>query len=174
MSHAIVKELRSKNEAAWERLGRPYDAALARLGAPDETVLRQALATFDGLGAKAVASAARRRMKALGIKTIAEYVEDIETLEALRQLGVDYGQGFGIARPMPLEKFQIRPLNAGVGPDEPAIETDEKGNVKPQLNSADLQESSSDQYDPQQDQYRDAAPVRHAGHARRRGRRAAA
>jgi diguanylate cyclase (GGDEF)-like protein len=44
---------------------------------------------------------------ALGIKTIAEYVEDVETLEALRQLGVDYGQGFGIARPKPLESFEI-------------------------------------------------------------------
>ncbi len=42
---------------------------------------------------------------ALGLKTIAEYVEDIETLEALRQLGVDYGQGFGIARPKLLESF---------------------------------------------------------------------
>jgi len=47
---------------------------------------------------------------ALGIKTIAEYVEDIETLEALRQLGVDYGQGFGIARPKPLENFRIDEL----------------------------------------------------------------
>jgi len=44
---------------------------------------------------------------ALGIKTIAEYVEDLETLEALRELGVDYGQGFGIARPRPLETFEI-------------------------------------------------------------------
>jgi EAL domain-containing protein (putative c-di-GMP-specific phosphodiesterase class I) len=44
---------------------------------------------------------------ALGIKTIAEYVEDVETLEALRQLGVDYGQGFGIARPKPLESFEF-------------------------------------------------------------------
>jgi diguanylate cyclase (GGDEF)-like protein len=44
---------------------------------------------------------------ALGIETIAEYVEDIETLEALRALGVDYGQGFGIARPKPLESFEI-------------------------------------------------------------------
>jgi EAL domain-containing protein (putative c-di-GMP-specific phosphodiesterase class I) len=44
---------------------------------------------------------------ALGIKTIAEYVEDVETLEAVRLLGVDYGQGFGIARPMPLETFEI-------------------------------------------------------------------
>jgi EAL domain-containing protein (putative c-di-GMP-specific phosphodiesterase class I) len=43
---------------------------------------------------------------ALGIKTIAEYVEDVETLEALRELGVDYGQGFGIARPKPLETFE--------------------------------------------------------------------
>ena len=60
---------------------------------------------------------------ALGIKTIAEYVEDIETLEALRQLGVDYGQGFGIARPMPLENFHIRALNADVFLDEPAIES---------------------------------------------------
>jgi diguanylate cyclase (GGDEF)-like protein len=60
---------------------------------------------------------------ALGIKTIAEYVEDIETLEALRQLGVDYGQGFGIARPMPLENFQMQALNAGVFLDEPAIES---------------------------------------------------
>ena len=44
---------------------------------------------------------------ALGIKTIAEYVEDVETLQALRELGVDYGQGFGIARPKPLETFEI-------------------------------------------------------------------
>jgi EAL domain-containing protein (putative c-di-GMP-specific phosphodiesterase class I) len=44
---------------------------------------------------------------ALGIKTIAEYVEDQETLQALRVLGVDYGQGFGIARPAPLESFPI-------------------------------------------------------------------
>ena len=55
---------------AWERLGRPYDAALARLGSSDEAALRQALAALDGLGAKAAAAAARRRMKTLGIKQI--------------------------------------------------------------------------------------------------------
>ncbi|HEX4585515.1 MAG TPA: EAL domain-containing protein [Burkholderiaceae bacterium] len=51
---------------------------------------------------------------ALGIKTIAEYVEDAETLQALRELGVDYGQGFGIARPRPLESFELlaRPATA--------------------------------------------------------------
>ena len=55
---------------AWERLGRPYDAALARLGSPDEAALRQALGALDGLGANATAAAARRRMKTLGIKSI--------------------------------------------------------------------------------------------------------
>ena len=55
---------------AWERLGRPYDAALARLGSSDEAALRRALAALDGLGAKAASAAARRRMKTLGIKQI--------------------------------------------------------------------------------------------------------
>jgi DNA-binding CsgD family transcriptional regulator len=56
--------------AAWERLGRPYDAALATLGSSDEAALRQALAALDDLNAPAVAAAARRRMKALGIRAI--------------------------------------------------------------------------------------------------------
>ncbi|MGH9360678.1 MAG: EAL domain-containing protein, partial [Thermoanaerobaculia bacterium] len=38
----------------------------------------------------------------MGIRTIAESVEDRETLEAVRALGIDYAQGFGIARPEPL------------------------------------------------------------------------
>jgi DNA-binding CsgD family transcriptional regulator len=56
--------------AAWDRLGRPYDAALARLVSSDEAGLRQSLATLDGLGARAAAAAARRRMRELGIKMI--------------------------------------------------------------------------------------------------------
>ncbi len=38
----------------------------------------------------------------LNIKTIAEFVENNETLEALREIGVDYAQGYGIAKPVPL------------------------------------------------------------------------
>ncbi len=56
--------------AAWERLGRPYDAALARLGSQDEAVLRQALAALADLGAWATAAVVRRRMKTLGIGSI--------------------------------------------------------------------------------------------------------
>ena len=35
----------------------------------------------------------------LGMRSIAEWVEDLETLRALNELGVDYVQGFGIAKP---------------------------------------------------------------------------
>ncbi|MBP7284660.1 MAG: EAL domain-containing protein [Leptospiraceae bacterium] len=35
----------------------------------------------------------------VGLKTIAEFVEDLSTMEILETLGIDYAQGFGIARP---------------------------------------------------------------------------
>ncbi len=54
----------------WDEIGRPYDAALARLGGTDEAVLRQALAGLDALGATAAAAAARQRMRTFGIKSI--------------------------------------------------------------------------------------------------------
>jgi diguanylate cyclase (GGDEF)-like protein/PAS domain S-box-containing protein len=38
----------------------------------------------------------------LGIQTIAEWVENRQTLEALKELGVDYAQGYWLARPQPL------------------------------------------------------------------------
>jgi diguanylate cyclase (GGDEF)-like protein/PAS domain S-box-containing protein len=38
----------------------------------------------------------------MGIRTIAECVENRETLEALQRIGVDYAQGFFLARPQPL------------------------------------------------------------------------
>lgn len=41
--------------------------------------------------------------KVMGIKTVAEYVEDEKTLHKLKELGVDYAQGYGIARPAPLD-----------------------------------------------------------------------
>ena len=56
--------------AAWGRVGRPYDAALCWLRSADEAGLRQALAALDGLGARATAAAARRRMRELGMKAI--------------------------------------------------------------------------------------------------------
>ena len=41
--------------------------------------------------------------KALGKETIAEFVEDQETLEKLAELGVNYAQGYCISRPVPVD-----------------------------------------------------------------------
>jgi diguanylate cyclase (GGDEF)-like protein/PAS domain S-box-containing protein len=45
----------------------------------------------------------------MGIKTIAEWVDNDETLGMLRQMGVDYVQGFGVAMPVPLS--DIAPIS---------------------------------------------------------------
>ncbi|MFL5846215.1 MAG: EAL domain-containing protein [Solirubrobacteraceae bacterium] len=50
----------------------------------------------------------------LGLETIAEGVEDAETLELLRAYGVDYAQGFHLGRPAPLiMPAWTSPLNEG-------------------------------------------------------------
>jgi EAL domain-containing protein (putative c-di-GMP-specific phosphodiesterase class I) len=41
--------------------------------------------------------------RTMGILTIAELVENEETLTKLRAIGVDLAQGFGISSPVPLE-----------------------------------------------------------------------
>ncbi len=56
--------------AQWEQLGRPYDAALVRMGSADEAGLRDALVTLEALSARTAAAFVRKRMKALGVKTI--------------------------------------------------------------------------------------------------------
>jgi DNA-binding CsgD family transcriptional regulator/tetratricopeptide (TPR) repeat protein len=56
--------------AAWDRLGRPYDAALTRLGSADEDALRAALTALDQLGARAAAAVARKRMRDIGLRAI--------------------------------------------------------------------------------------------------------
>ncbi len=42
---------------------------------------------------------------AMGMKTIAEFVENQATLEALAEIGVDYAQGYAIARPASIEQL---------------------------------------------------------------------
>jgi EAL domain-containing protein (putative c-di-GMP-specific phosphodiesterase class I) len=49
---------------------------------------------------KAVAQLAR----AMGITTVAEYVETDEIRIRMANLGVDYGQGFAIGKPVPLSE----------------------------------------------------------------------
>jgi PAS domain S-box-containing protein len=46
--------------------------------------------------------------QAYGIHTVAEFVQDEPTLRLLRELGVDYVQGYLIGRPSPLEPGRLR------------------------------------------------------------------
>jgi EAL domain-containing protein (putative c-di-GMP-specific phosphodiesterase class I) len=39
----------------------------------------------------------------MGKRTIAEFVENEATLDALKDIGIDYAQGFGIKRPNPVK-----------------------------------------------------------------------
>ncbi len=43
--------------------------------------------------------------RAMGKLTIAEYVENEAILEKLREIGIDYAQGFDIGRPQPIGKL---------------------------------------------------------------------
>jgi diguanylate cyclase (GGDEF)-like protein/PAS domain S-box-containing protein len=55
---------------------------------------------------------------AMGRRTIAEFVESEKILEELREIGVDYAQGFGISMPRPLADLANivdRPSNAAEG-----------------------------------------------------------
>jgi long-chain acyl-CoA synthetase len=53
--------------------------------------------------------------KGLGKETVAEFVSDDQTIKLLESLGVDFGQGFHIAKPGP-----IAPLEGAPSPDAPA------------------------------------------------------
>ena len=41
--------------------------------------------------------------KIMGIKTTAEYVENEEILECIKSIGIDYAQGYHIAKPEPVK-----------------------------------------------------------------------
>jgi EAL domain-containing protein (putative c-di-GMP-specific phosphodiesterase class I) len=44
-----------------------------------------------------------RVAKVMGKSTVAEFVESDEVLAALREIGVDYAQGYAIGKPSPFE-----------------------------------------------------------------------
>jgi len=50
-----------------------------------------------------------------GVRTVAEQVEDADIIDWLRDMEVDYVQGFGIAMPLSLEGLTTSPSGLGVG-----------------------------------------------------------
>lgn len=53
----------------------------------------------------ALVSSMNETSRFLGIKTVAEAVENQETLDILKNIGVDYAQGYFTGKPMPIEKL---------------------------------------------------------------------
>ena len=51
---------------------------------------------------RAMVESVHRISRVLGLKTIGECVEEEGTLETLKQIGIDYAQGFWLADPVPL------------------------------------------------------------------------
>jgi EAL domain-containing protein (putative c-di-GMP-specific phosphodiesterase class I) len=43
----------------------------------------------------------------MGKKTIAEFVENEKIFNLLNKLGVDYAQGYGIGKPVPLDELTL-------------------------------------------------------------------
>ncbi|HEY9050024.1 MAG TPA: EAL domain-containing protein, partial [Gammaproteobacteria bacterium] len=41
----------------------------------------------------------------MGLKTIAEFVENDEIIELLQKTGVDYAQGYAVGKPVPLAQI---------------------------------------------------------------------
>jgi diguanylate cyclase (GGDEF)-like protein/PAS domain S-box-containing protein len=66
-----------------------------------EFIINLVSTATDRLLVQAVVDIAR----GLGTQTVAEFVGDDETVELLRQLGVDYGQGYHLGRPAPVQEL---------------------------------------------------------------------
>ncbi|WP_018719450.1 putative bifunctional diguanylate cyclase/phosphodiesterase [Arhodomonas aquaeolei] len=58
---------------------------------------------------RAVTGAIQRLARELGISTIAEFVEDERIFREVRELGIDYAQGYLFGRPTPIERYLHRP-----------------------------------------------------------------
>jgi EAL domain-containing protein (putative c-di-GMP-specific phosphodiesterase class I) len=67
-----------------------------------EFVKELARAPIDQLIVKSLVDVCKGRR----IQTVAEFVEDKDTLDALKRLGVDYAQGFYLGRPAPIAELQ--------------------------------------------------------------------
>jgi len=56
---------------------------------------------------KAFVASIHQIAQVMNIKTIAEFVENDEILSVLKTLGIDYAQGYGIAKPVPLDTIEV-------------------------------------------------------------------
>ncbi|MEH6812963.1 MAG: EAL domain-containing protein, partial [Motiliproteus sp.] len=60
----------------------------------------------------ALVKAIREVAKALNKSTVAEFVENQETLDLLREIKVEYAQGYFLGRPKPIEEIWAKAIPA--------------------------------------------------------------
>ena len=60
----------------------------------------------------AMVSSIHQLASVIGIKTIAEFVENDGIRNKLAEIGIDYAQGYGISRPMPLLEVDIAAMRS--------------------------------------------------------------
>jgi len=79
----------------------------------------------------AMVEAIHRVGHVMRLKTVAEGVESLDTLETLRRIGVDYAQGYAIAEPRPLEELVALAIspNRLVERQRPAAPTGQRSRV---------------------------------------------
>jgi Amt family ammonium transporter len=82
-----------------EMIARGYKEAGVQIGKLSGSVVRNIHKNPDALSKLLELNSCCHK---LGLQTIAEFVEDAETLPILRKIGVNFAQGFGIAEPGPL------------------------------------------------------------------------
>jgi EAL domain-containing protein (putative c-di-GMP-specific phosphodiesterase class I) len=67
--------------------------------------------------AESMVRAIAQLARAMNITTVAEYVETEEIRTRVRMLGVDYGQGFASARPVPVQEvLDVLPVLSAATP----------------------------------------------------------
>jgi diguanylate cyclase (GGDEF)-like protein len=64
--------------------------------------------------AKVMVMAIHNVSHSMNLQTVAEYVEDDSIVAELREIGVDYGQGYGIGKPVPMREYIQSRLTSSV------------------------------------------------------------
>ncbi len=82
-------------------------------GLPDDSLDRTVIAALASIA------------EVTGKRTVAEWVENIETLHVLHECGVDFAQGFAIGHP----RLQLLPRTPGKAKDKPAVSTDATASI---------------------------------------------
>jgi diguanylate cyclase (GGDEF)-like protein len=119
-AEALIRRLRELGYAvALDDFGRGLSSLTYLKTLPVTTLKIDGSFVRDVVGddrSQAMLSAIVQLARAMGLRTVAECVESDQILAITRDLGVEYGQGFSIGRPVPLERVIGGLVGANIEP----------------------------------------------------------